>query len=85
MNNLASHHKTSIPAPTPKDYYWATVHQGQLQGVASGWPAQELASNQFPLTKQEFYLLKALIGCRMEMKDAVSLIRNIQRKIKTAK
>ena len=62
---------------------FASVHNGKLQGFcAYAYPPHELAPNQFPLTKSEVWLLKALSDKNISLPEAAKLLRSINRKIR---
>ena len=56
---------------------------GKLQGFVSyAYPPHELGPNDFPLTKSEVWLLKALSDKNIQLTEAAKLLRSINRKIK---
>lgn len=72
MNNTVSTH-------------WATIHNGKLQGVCKGFPAQELGENQFPLTTREFDLLRMALLHKYTLNEMKTILRSVSRKIKEIK
>lgn len=61
---------------------WATVHNGKLQGVCKGFPAQELGENQFPLTPREFDFLEITILHKYTLQEMKNILRSVSRKIR---
>lgn len=62
-----------------KSEKFAIIQEGKIACVVDGYPEQELAETQIPLTIQEYNFLK---GCGLDLSLAKNLIRAIENKIR---
>lgn len=58
--------------------YFATLKSGKVVTICEAFPPQELVSCQIELTKQEYYLLKAIDS---KLEETQELIKAVQAKI----
>lgn len=62
--------------------YFAIVHNGDIHSITHIFPAHELTKNQIELTKEEYYLLRAVHGADGNVVQLASqMISNISKKI----
>ena len=61
---------------------FATVISGKIVAINDATPAHELTPNQFPLTTEEFYLLRAVSGANGNVIElARKYLDNVEKKL----
>lgn len=73
----------STAPPVTDATFWAvaTIKKGRIVGLVEGYPPGKVAQNEFLLTREEFYFLKAIPPKYLDMRKLRSMATRIQTKI----